>query len=90
MWVTLRTRVVLASRHMPLHRLTLSVAAALILLCVPAYAEDRVAAPARATHPMDALTADEITVATKILRNAGKLADNSLVVSMTLEEPPKA
>jgi primary-amine oxidase len=78
---------------MQLLRLALPVAVTLAVLgaaASPAFAEDRVAAPARATHPMDALTADEITVATKILRNAGKLADTSLVVSMTLEEPPKA
>ena len=47
---------------MPLHRLTLSVAAALALLCATAHAEDRVPAPTRATHPMDALTADEISL----------------------------
>jgi primary-amine oxidase len=70
-------------------RLTLSIATALTLLCAAARAEDRVPAPARATHPMDALTADEITAATKILRDAGKLSDEALIVSMTLEEPPK-
>jgi len=78
---------------MPLLRLALPVAVTLAILgaaASPAYAEDRIPAPARATHPMDALTADEVTEATKILRNAGKLADDSLVVSMTLEEPPKA
>jgi primary-amine oxidase len=75
---------------MPLSRLTLPVTVALALLCAPAHGEDRVPAPTRATHPMDALTPDEITTATKILRNAGKLAGNSLVVSMTLEEPPKS
>src|SRR5215470_18692210 len=78
------------SRHMPLFRTAFPVAVALVLLSAAAHAEDRVAAPMRATHPMDALTADEITTSTKILRNAGKLGDGSLVVSMTLEEPPKA
>jgi primary-amine oxidase len=75
---------------MPLHRLTLPVVAALTLLCVPARAEDRVPAPTRVAHPMDALTADEITTSTKILRDAGKLGDKSLIVSMSLEEPPKS
>jgi primary-amine oxidase len=75
---------------MPLHRLTLPVVAALTLLCVPARAEDRVPAPTRVAHPMDALTADEITTSTKILRDGGKLGDKSLIVSMSLEEPPKS
>jgi len=75
---------------MPLHRLTLPVAVSFALLCVPARAEDRVPAPAHATHPMDALTPLEISTATKILRDAGKIGDKSLIVSMTLEEPPKA
>ncbi len=75
---------------MPLHRLTMLVVVTLALLCVPARAEDRVPAPVRATHPMDALAPDEINTATRILRDAGKLADTSLVVSMTLQEPPKS
>jgi primary-amine oxidase len=78
---------------MPSHRLTFLFAFTLALLFAaasPTQADDRVPAPARATHPMDALTADEITAATRILRNAGKLSDSALVVSMTLEEPPKA
>lgn len=74
---------------MPLHRLTLPVAVTLALLCATARAEDHVPAPTRATHPMDALTSGEITAATKILRTAGKLGANSLLVSMTLEELPK-
>ncbi len=75
---------------MPLHRLTLPVAVTFALLCVPAHAEDRVPAPTHATHPMDALTAVEINTATKVLRDAGKLSDKSLVVSMSVEEPPKS
>src|ERR1700759_2672291 len=58
-------------------------------LCATAGAEDRIPAPIRATHPMDALTAVEITAANRILREAGKLGGNTLIVSMTLEEPPK-
>jgi primary-amine oxidase len=72
------------------HRFLLPFAVALALLCATARAEDRVPASMRATHPMDALTAEEITTSTKILRDAGKLGDSSRVVSMTLEEPPKA
>lgn len=75
---------------MPHHRFTFAVTVILALLGAAAHAEERIPAPARATHPMDALTPDEITVATKILRDAGKLDGNALVVSMTLEEPPKS
>ncbi len=75
---------------MTLYRSTLPFAVILALLWTSARAEDRIPAPARATHPMDALTADEITAATKILRGAGKLGGNALVVSMTVEEPAKA
>jgi primary-amine oxidase len=78
------------SFHMPFHRSTLPVALSVALLCATAHAEDRVPAAAHATHPMDALTADEIVTSNKILRSAGKLGDTSLVVSMTLKEPPKA
>jgi hypothetical protein len=49
-----------------------------------------VAAPLLATHPMDALTPDEITASAKILRAAGKLGDNVRIVSLSLEENPKA
>jgi primary-amine oxidase len=76
---------------MPLCRFGLPFAVILALLSAAwANAEDRVPAPTRTTHPMDALTAVEITAATTILRNAGKLPDGALVVSMTLEEPSKA
>ena len=57
---------------------------------VPARAEEQVAAPLLATHPMDALTPDEITASAKILRAAGKLGDNVRIVSLSLEENPKA
>ena len=76
---------------MPLNRFALPFAVILALSsAASAYAEDRVPAPARAAHPMDALTAVEITTATKVLRSAGKLPDKALVVSMSLEEPAKA
>jgi primary-amine oxidase len=39
---------------------------------------------------MDALTPDEITASVKILRAAGKLGDNVRIVSLSLEENPKA
>lgn len=57
---------------------------------VPACAEEQVPAPLLATHPMDALTAVEITAAANILRAAGKLGDNVRIVSLSLEENPKA
>jgi primary-amine oxidase len=57
---------------------------------VPVWAEERVPAIVRATHPMDALTPDEITASAKILRAAGKLGDTARIVSLTLEEPAKA
>ena len=48
------------------------------------------ARPLQAAHPMDALTADEITASANILRAAGKLGGTALLVSLTLEENPKA
>jgi primary-amine oxidase len=57
---------------------------------VPACAEEQVPALLLATHPMDALTPDEITASAKILRAADKLGDNVRVVSLSLEENPKA
>ena len=62
-----------------------------ILWCgfAPALAEERVAPPSRATHPMDALTADEITAAAGILRAAGKLDGGARIVSLTMEENAK-
>jgi len=49
-----------------------------------------VQAPQVASHPMDALTADEIKASAKILREAGKFGDTVRLVSLTLEENPKA
>jgi primary-amine oxidase len=57
---------------------------------VPVRAEERLAPPLHATHPMDALTADEITASAEILRAAGKLGGTVRLVSLTLEENPKA
>jgi len=57
---------------------------------VPACAEEQVPAPLLATHPMDALTPVEITASANILRAAGKLGDNVRIVSLSLEENPKA
>jgi primary-amine oxidase len=56
----------------------------------PVRAEEHVPAPLRATHPMDALTPDEIMASAKILRAAGKLGETVRLVSLTLEENPKA
>ncbi|PWT91322.1 MAG: tyramine oxidase [Acidobacteria bacterium] len=41
-------------------------------------------------HPLDALDASEITSATAILREVGKIEDHTLFASTTLVEPPKA
>jgi primary-amine oxidase len=57
---------------------------------VPVRAEERLAPPLHATHPMDALTADEITASAEILHAAGKLGGTVRLVSLTLEENPKA
>jgi primary-amine oxidase len=62
----------------------------ILTTCVAASAEEQVAAPLLATHPMDALTPDEIMASAKILRAAGKLGDNVRIVSLSLEENPKA
>jgi primary-amine oxidase len=43
-----------------------------------------------ARHPLDALDASEITAVTAILRGAGHVDDQTLVASITLQEPPKA
>jgi primary-amine oxidase len=61
-----------------------------LALRVPVRAEERVARPLQAAHPMDALTADEITASANILRAAGKLGGTALLVSLTLDENPKA
>ncbi|RVU18113.1 tyramine oxidase [Methylobacterium oryzihabitans] len=57
---------------------------------LPALAEERVPPPAAATHPMDALTADEIRAAAAILRRDGRLDGGARIVSLTLDEPAKA
>lgn len=56
----------------------------------PSRAEIRMDAPTVATHPMDALTADEIRDAIQILRKSGNFDDATRVVSLSLEESPKA
>jgi primary-amine oxidase len=52
-------------------------------------AEDRIPPPEHATHPMDGLTAGEITVAARIMRAVGKLDEASQIVSLSLEENSK-
>jgi len=47
------------------------------------------AAAQTVTHPLDALTADEIATAVKVLREAGRADDRTLFASISLEEPPK-
>jgi Copper amine oxidase, N2 domain len=46
-------------------------------------------ASARATHPLDPLTAEEITGAWEILRSQKTLRPRTRVVSIALQEPPK-
>lgn len=62
----------------------------MLALALPVCAEQRVPGLQVATHPMDALTADEIRASAKILREAGKFGDTVRLVSLTLEENPKA
>jgi primary-amine oxidase len=56
----------------------------------PCRAEERVPGPLLAVHPMDAPTPDEIRAAAQILRAAGKFGATVHMVSLTLEENPKA
>ena len=63
---------------------------ALSMALMPAsHAETRVRPPASASHPMDGLTADEISAAVDVLRSAGKFGDAARVVSMTIDENAK-
>jgi primary-amine oxidase len=57
---------------------------AVLLSCLP------LAAHGAARHPLDALEASEITATTAILKSAGQVDDQTLIASITLEEPPKA
>src|SRR2546421_1990362 len=41
-------------------------------------------------HPLDPLTADEATTATRVLRESGRLPDGTLFPLITLAEPAKA
>src|SRR3954447_14795953 len=41
-------------------------------------------------HPLDPLTAEEATTATRVLRESGQLPDGTLFPLVTLAEPPKA
>ena len=47
-------------------------------------------AQAAATHPLDALDAEEIRAAVRLLRDAGNIDDTTLFSSIQLAEPPKA
>jgi primary-amine oxidase len=40
-------------------------------------------------HPLNALDADEISMSVNLLRAAGQVDDKTLLLSLTLEEPPK-
>jgi len=63
-----------------------------LLVAIPARPTkaDDVAAPLHATHPMDALTPDEIRASVDILRAGGKFGATTKLVSLTLEENDKA
>ena len=56
----------------------------------PLHAQDKVAAPAVPTHPMDALTPGEIEKAVGILKAAGHFDATSKLVSIALAENDKA
>lgn len=43
-----------------------------------------------AQHPLDALSAEEITASVRLLRAAGHVTRQTLLLSLTLEEPPKS
>jgi Cu2+-containing amine oxidase len=81
----------MSSDHGPLFRLVAiaSLSCAALATRTPVRAEERVPAPLRATHPMDALTPDEIMASARILRAAGKLGETVRLVSLTLEENPQ-
>ncbi|MFB9269195.1 tyramine oxidase [Bradyrhizobium erythrophlei] len=64
-------------------------AAAMVAIASPTHAETRVAPQATATHPMDALTADEIRTVMDVLRSAGKVDTAARIVSITLDENAK-
>jgi primary-amine oxidase len=68
----------------------LAASLAIIAGGLPVRAEDRVAALTQATHPMDALTAAEITASVDILRKAGDFDDAARIVFLALDENPKA
>ena len=50
----------------------------------------RVAAGTRPQHPLEPLTAEEITVAVDLLRGQGQVGEHHRFVSVTLREPDKA
>ena len=81
----------MSSDHGPLFRLVAiaSLSCAALATRTAVRAEERVPALPRATHPMDALTPDEIMASARILRAAGKLGETVRLVSLTLEENPK-
>jgi primary-amine oxidase len=77
---------------MTLLRLLRTLAPAAILLAAlgGASGEVQIAPAARATNPMDALTADEIVTAVGVLRASGKFDEATKLVSLSLDENPKA
>jgi primary-amine oxidase len=60
------------------------------ILIAPAFAQQQdTPEPIPVFHPMDALTAEEVVITAKVLRDAGQTDDNSQFGAMTLLEPPK-
>src|SRR5262245_9230578 len=45
---------------------------------------------AKATHPLDPLSQEEVTAAVQVLKSAGKLSPAMRFPNLTLNEPPKA
>ena len=62
---------------------------AAVWLSPVARAQDAEALPEVATHPMDALTADEIALTAQLLKQAGAVDDKTLYAAITLLEPAK-
>ena len=78
------------NRFLRMKRVAFSLAVAVGTISCPAGAiEETHAETAGAHHPLDALTAPEIELATAILRRAGLVQNETRFVSLVVLEPPK-
>jgi primary-amine oxidase len=71
------------------HIVRLFLCLTLLAMLTPVSAQDQ-SGPIPVFHPMDALTAEEVAITTKLLRDGGYTDDKSLFGAMTLLEPPKS